>query len=183
MKSAFVPLTLTALLFQPTFAAEADSTKGRTLAAPVEFLTREAYDSEAEARIANFKLPEGVRASLFADSSQTQNPSAICFDHHGRLYIAEIHRWRAGVQDIRTEQRLLLDDINNRSTEDRFRMYQQDQLTRPLSFYTEFTDRIVRVEDTDGDGRADKTGVWADGFNEVLDGPGIGIIAGEQNDI
>lgn len=183
MKSAFVPLTLSALLFQPSFAAEADSTKGRTLAAPVEFLTREAYDSEAEARIANFKLPEGVKASLFADSSQTQNPSAICFDGQGRLYIAEIHRWRAGVQDIRTEQRLLLDDINNRTTEDRFRMYEQDQLTRPLSFYTDFTDRIVRVEDTDGDGRADKTGVWADGFNEVLDGPGIGLIAGDDNDV
>ena len=28
-------------------------------------------------------------------------------------------------------------------------------------------------EDADGDGRADKHGVWADGFNDALDGPGI----------
>jgi putative membrane-bound dehydrogenase-like protein len=183
MKSALAPLTLTALLFHPCLAQDAEKEKGKTLAAPVEFLTKEAYDSEAQVRISNFKLPEGVSASLFADSSQTQNPSAICFDNKGRLYIAEIHRWRAGVQDIRNEQRLLLDDINNRTSEDRFKMYEQDQLTRPLSFYTEFTDRIVRVEDTDGDGRADTSSVWADGFNEVLDGPGIGLIAGEKHDI
>lgn len=160
-----------------------DSTKAKTLSAPVEFLTKEAYDSEAKVRISNFKLPEGVTASLFADSSQTQNPSAICFDSQGRLYIAEIHRWRAGVQDIRHEQRLLLDDINNLTNEDRLRMYEQDQLHRPLSFYTEFTDRIVRVEDSDGDGRADRSSVWADSFNDVLDGPGIGLIAGEEGDI
>jgi quinoprotein glucose dehydrogenase len=183
MKSALAPLTLTALLFHPCFAQDAEKEKGKTLAAPVEFLTKEAYDSEAQARISNFKLPGGVSASLFADSSQTQNPSAICFDNKGRLYIAEIHRWRAGVQDIRNEQRLLLDDINNRTSADRIRMYEQDQLTRPLSFYTEFTDRIVRVEDTDGDGRADSSNVWADDFNEVLDGPGIGLIAGESDDI
>mgnify|MGYP000910466618 CR=1 FL=1 len=156
---------------------------GKTLAKPVEFLTKEAYDSEAKVRISNFKLPSGVSASLFADSSQTQNPSAICFDNQGRLYIAEIHRWRAGVQDIRNEQRLLLDDINNATIADRYTMYEQDQLTRPLSFYTEFTDRIVRIEDTDADGRADNSSVWADGFNAVLDGPGIGLIAGEKHDI
>ncbi|NLT72014.1 MAG: c-type cytochrome [Verrucomicrobiaceae bacterium] len=183
MKSALAPLAITALLFPPCLAQEADPEKGKALVAPVEFLTREAYDEEAAVRIANFTLPEGVRASLFADSSQTQNPSAICFDRQGRLYIAEIHRWRAGVQDIRNEQHLLLDDIDNRTNRDRLKMYEEDQARRPLSFYTEFTDRIVRVEDSDGDGRADTSEVWADGFNEILDGPGIGLIAGENDDI
>lgn len=173
------------VLFADAFviAQESIPGTGKTLSEPVEFLNRETYDNEAKLRISNFKLPEGVTASLFADSSQTQNPSAICFDLSGRLYIAEIHRWRAGVQDIRHEQRILLDDIDNTTTADRYRMYEQDQLNRPLSFYTEFTDRIVRVEDTDKDGRADTSRVWADGFNDVLDGPGIGLIAGDQDDI
>ncbi|MCB1202678.1 MAG: HEAT repeat domain-containing protein [Verrucomicrobiae bacterium] len=160
-----------------------DGGSGRTLVSPVEFQTREAYDAEAEVRIANFKLPDGVVARLFADSSQVQNPSAICFDSSGRLHVAEIHRWRAGVQDIRNEQQILLDDIDNQSIADRLAMYERDQTTRPLSFYTEFTDQIVRLEDADGDGRADRRSVFASGFNDVLDGPGIGIIAGNDNSI
>ncbi len=156
---------------------------GKALSGPVEFLTREAYDEEAKLRIANFKLPEGVTASLFADSSQTQNPSAICFDPQGRLHVAEIHRWRAGVQDIRNEPQLLLDDLAVQSNADRLAMYERDEATRPLSFYTEFADRIVRIEDADGDGRADRASVFADGFNDALDGPGIGLISGDDGAI
>jgi len=164
-------------------AQESSAPAGKTLTSPASFLTREAYDAEAKVRIQNFKLPEGITASLFADSSQIQNPSAICFDQAGRLYVAEIHRWRAGVQDIRNEQQILLDDIDNESSADRLTMYERDVVTRPLSFYTEFTDRIVRIEDADGDGRADRSGVFATGFNEALEGPGIGLIAGDDGSI
>jgi quinoprotein glucose dehydrogenase len=163
--------------------AIAQDASGKTLAGTPEFLSREAYDAEAKVRIQNFKLPEGVSAALFADSSQTQNPCAICFDGSGKLYVAEIHRWRAGVQDIRNEQQILLDDIDNESSADRLAMYERDIVTRPLSFYTEFTDRIVRIEDVDKDGRADKSAVFATGFNDVLDGPGIGLISGEDGSI
>lgn len=164
-------------------AQDSSARAGKTLASPADFLTRDAYDAEAKVRIQNFKLPEGVSATLFADSSQIQNPSAICFDQAGRLYVAEIHRWRAGVQDIRNEQQILLDDIDNDSSADRLAMYERDVVTHPLSFYTEFTDRIVRVEDADGDGRADQSAVFATGFNEALDGPGIGLIAGDDGSI
>ncbi|MDA7920122.1 HEAT repeat domain-containing protein [Verrucomicrobiales bacterium] len=164
------------------YAQEKENT-GKTLEKPTEFLSAAEYDKEAAIRISSFTLPDDVEASLFADSSQIQNPSAICFDHNGDLFVAEIHRWRAGVQDIRNEQQILLDDINNGSSQDRYEMYERDQLTRPLSFYTEYTDQIVLIKDSDGNGRADTSSVWATGFNEVLDGPGIGLIAGFENDI
>jgi quinoprotein glucose dehydrogenase len=167
----------------PGWSQDAAPAAGKTLANPVEFLTKAQYDEEAKLRIANFKLPEGVSASLFADSGQIQNPSAICFDPQGRLYVAEIHRWRAGVQDIRNEQQILLDDIDNESSADRLSMYERDVATRPLSFYTEYTDRIVRLEDADGDGRADQSAVFADGFHDALDGPGIGLISGDDGSI
>ena len=138
---------------------------------------REKHDAEAAVRIANFTMPEDIKADLFADSSQTQNPGAICFDHNGRLYIAEVHRWRAGVEDIRYLQRLLFDDIACVTVEDRLAMHQRDQLARPISHYTEFDDRIVVVDDTDKDGRADQSEVWAKGFNQVVEGPGIGLLA------
>lgn len=164
-------------------AVSADRPEGKTLSGPVDFLTREEYDKEAAVRISGFTLPDDVSASLFADPGQIQNPSAICFDQHGNLFVAEIHRWRAGVQDIRNEQQMLLDDINNETSQDRYEMVERDQLTRPLSFYTEFEDRIVRLRDSNGDGRADEATVWADGFNDVLDGPGIGLVSGWDNDI
>ncbi|MEM1442826.1 MAG: PVC-type heme-binding CxxCH protein, partial [Verrucomicrobiota bacterium] len=167
----------------PTLPTAADLEGGKTVAEPVEFLTSEEYDKEAEIRISSFTLPEDVKASLYADPGQIQNPSAICFDQHGNMFVAEIHRWRAGVQDIRNEQRMLLDDINNVTNQDRYEMYERDQLTRPLSFYTDFEDRIVKVRDSDGDGRADDASVWADGFNDVLDGPGIGLVSGYNDDI
>lgn len=181
------PLVVLAALFTgiPIQATEVDTNKenGKTVATPVEFKSTAEYDKEAEVRISGFTLPDGVKASLFADSSQTQNPSAICFDRNGKLYVAEIHRWRAGVQDIRNEQQILLDDINNRTSADRLEMYQRDQVTRPLAFYSEFEDRIVALEDTDEDGRADSYAVFADGFNDPLDGPGIGLVAGPENEI
>ena len=37
-------------------------------------------------------------------------------------------------------------------------------------------DKLLIFEDTDGDGRADKSYVYADGFTDPLDGPGIGVI-------
>lgn len=145
-------------------------------AKPVARKTTAEYDAEAKLRIANFEKPQDIVGTLVVDSSQTQNPSAICFDRHGRLYIAELHRWRAGVQDIRNEQRLLKEDIAVQTNAERLAMYEKDAINRPLSFFTEYEDRIVRTEDTDGDGRADKSSVFADGFRDALDGPGIGLM-------
>ena len=136
------------------------SSGGKTVPESVKFKTSEEYDSEAAARIAGFTLPDDVKASLFADPGQTQNPSAICFDSKGNLYVAEIHRWRAGVQDIRNEQQILLDDINNETNEDRLEMYQRDT-KRPVTFYTDYEDRIVLLRDSDSDGRADDSPIFS----------------------
>lgn len=147
--------------------------------APKPTRTVEECDKEAALRIANFTKPDDIAVSLFVDESQTQNPSAICFDREGRLYIAEIHRWRDGVEDIRNQQAMLADDIAIQTNADRLAMYQKHATHLPLAHYTAYEDRIVRVEDADGNGRADKVSVFADGFNDALDGPGIGVIADE----
>ncbi|MDF1656916.1 MAG: HEAT repeat domain-containing protein [Verrucomicrobiales bacterium] len=181
MKTPILMLTLTGLL--STFGLSADLSGGGKDDEAANILTSEEYDKEAAVRISSFTLPDDVTASLYADPGQIKNPSAICFDQNGDLFVAEINRWRAGVQDIRNEQQILLDDINNETSQDRYEMYERDQLTRPLSFYTDYEDRIVKVRDSDKDGRADDSSVWADGFNDVLDGPGIGLVSGYDNDI
>ena len=183
MKYLFVVCTLLFLSASCLLAADVEKPASKKPGEAPKKLTTEEYDREAELRISNFKLPEDIKATLFADPAQTQNPSAICFDEKGRMYIAEIHRWRAGVQDIRNEQRLLAQDIAIQSSADRLAMYQRDIMSRPLAFYSEFSDRIVVVEDSDKDGRADTSSVWADGFNDPLDGPGIGVLSGGNGTI
>ncbi|MCG8648318.1 MAG: HEAT repeat domain-containing protein, partial [Pirellulales bacterium] len=43
--------------------------------------------------------------------------------------------------------------------------------------YAQHDDRIRRVEDTDGDGKADQSYVLANGFNRLEDGTGAGVLA------
>jgi len=43
--------------------------------------------------------------------------------------------------------------------------------------YSQETDQIRLIEDTDGDGKADKDTVFADGFNGIAEGIGAGLLA------
>ena len=134
------------------------------------------HEKEAAQKIKNFKMPSGFKAALWADKSQISNPMAITFDSKGRLLVTEIHRWRFGVDDIRHRPYMLLDDILIKSSADRLAMYKKHYDKHPESHYTDKADRIKILEDTNGDGRADSAKVYADGFNDILDGPGLGII-------
>ena len=173
MKKFASSLFIAALMASGPLLSQDAETKGPKAATPPTQSTKE-LEKEAQLRIAGFKLPGDVIASLFVDSKQTQNPCALTFDNKGRMYIAEIHRWRAGVQDIRNEQQILFQDFSIETNEERLAMYQNDA-KRPIDFYTEYEDRIIVVDDTNNDGRADTTSIFADGFNDVLDGPGIGL--------
>jgi len=138
--------------------------------------TRTFYDEKAEIRMRNFEKPDEVKISLWADESQTQNPSAITFDSQGRLYVAEIHRWREGVDDIRERRMMLVEDLEIETNADRLRMFQNHADQFPMEYYTSKADQIALLEDTDGDGRADSSKIFAGGFDDPLDGPGIGLI-------
>ncbi|MDE0839376.1 MAG: HEAT repeat domain-containing protein, partial [Kiritimatiellae bacterium] len=88
----------------------------------------------------------------------------------------EIHRWRHGVDDIRHRGHMLLEDLSSQSSADRLSMFENHYDKHPAAWYTNYSDVIKLIEDTDGDGMADKSTVFADDFNDPLDGPGIGVI-------
>ncbi len=162
-------LLLTLSLIPALFGAESDPA------------IREFYDEKAEIRMRNFEKPDDVVIKLWADESQTQNPSAITFDSKGRLYVAEINRWRTGVDDIRERRMMLVEDIQIESNADRLKMFQNHADQFPMEYYSRNADQISLLEDTDGDGRADSSKIFAGGFNDPLDGPGIGLIERRQN--
>ncbi len=75
-------------------------------------------------------VPEGLKAGLWAESPMFYNPTSIDVDHRGRIWVAEA--------------------VNYRS----FKNNSPGKLSHPGG------DRVVILEDTDGDGKADKSTVF-----------------------
>ncbi len=104
------------------------------------------------------------------------NPVAFSFDGKGRMFIAETHRYRTSVLDIREYMFMLEDDMANRTVENLEKSIKKNFPNDWQELGKE--SEVVRlVEDTDGDGKADKTSVYADGFNSILDGIASGVLA------
>ncbi len=126
-----------------------------------------------------FKFDPGLRLELFAAEPMLANGVAFSPDEKGRWYVAETYRQERGVEDNRGHGNWLDDDIAARTVEDRLAMIHKFY-PDPKKFaekFTKYADRVVRLEDSDGDGKADKSTVFADGFNDPLDGTGAGILA------
>lgn len=135
-----------------------------------------AKSDEGDRAIQRFRIPAGLKGELFAAEPMLANPVAFCFDEQGRIYVAETFRQQKGVEDNRGHGHWLLDDLAANTVEDRI-AYFKKHLKEGVSKYTLEHDRISLLEDTDGDGKADKSTVFADGFNAIEDGTGAGVLA------
>ena len=133
-------------------------------------------DSAVDQRsVDSISHPEHLEVKLWADSTQIANPVAFCFDQQGRMYVCETFRQQKGVEDNRGHMDWLDDDLAAQSVEDRL-AYFKKFLQEDIDKYTENEERISIVADEDGDGRADRSWVFADGFNDILDGTGAGVL-------
>ncbi|MDO8541129.1 MAG: HEAT repeat domain-containing protein [Opitutaceae bacterium] len=123
------------------------------------------------------KLPPGLEVKLWAAEPMLANPVAFNFDERGRIFVAETYRYRSSVLDIRDYMWMLEDELACRTVADRAALIKKafgSAGEKELSIEGE----ILRlVEDTDGDGVADKSHVYADGFNTALDGIASGVLA------
>ncbi|NBV25563.1 MAG: hypothetical protein EBS05_27100, partial [Proteobacteria bacterium] len=90
---------------------------------------------------------------------------------------AETHRWKGAVFDITKQVTWLLDDLSCRTVADREAHLHRLFPGTNYSVLTNASEVIRLVEDTHGDGRADKSTVIADGFNLATAGPAAGILA------
>ena len=132
---------------------------------------------EGEARIKQFRHVPGLKIELWAAEPMLANPVAFSVDELGRVFTSETYRYRSSVLDIRHYMFMLEDDLASRRLEDRLaniRKWFGPDGENELSQETE----VVRMlEDTDQDGHADKSTVFADGLNGSLDGIASGILA------
>jgi quinoprotein glucose dehydrogenase len=132
--------------------------------------------SDAQLAIKQFKVPQGFKVDLFAAEPQVKNPVAFCFDEAGRIYMAETFRLTHLVYDIREHLNMYDDDLACRTVEDRAAMVKKFLGNREKDLTAE-TDDIRLLEDSQGTGRADRSTIFADGFNGELEGLGAGVLA------
>ncbi|SVB63204.1 uncharacterized protein METZ01_LOCUS216058, partial [marine metagenome] len=123
-------------------------------------------------------LPKGFELELLAAEPLVRQPSGVCRDARGRLFVCELHGYNMeGQYDIEALNKTgKLDKVVRRipAPPEAFRKAEEDQIG------------VVKLlRDTDGDGRMDKAEVWADDLPACL---GIvpardGVIVAAEPDI
>ncbi len=131
---------------------------------------------EAETAMRRFRVPKGLKVELAAAEPLLANPVAFSIDEQGRFYVAETFRLHAGVTDIRGHMDWLDEELAVKTVEERV-AYMTRHEGKRIADHTKYSDRLRLVWDSDGDGRADKSTVFADGFNGIADGIGAGVLA------
>ncbi|MCB9950791.1 MAG: HEAT repeat domain-containing protein [Planctomycetaceae bacterium] len=131
---------------------------------------------EGQRAIQGFKVPDGMKVELFAAEPLLANPVAFCIDEQGRIYVCETFRQQKGVEDNRGHMNWLEDDLSLQTVEERVEMFRKF-LGDNVVDYAKEDDRIRLLTDTDGDGKADEATIFAEGFNNIEDGTGAGVLA------
>ena len=163
-----------------SFAVELSATSpGKTVLKPPERIAEPQVapaSNEWAKQVKKMRVPDGFKIDLFAAEPLLANPVAFTFDEHGVAYVAETYRYRTSALDIRHYMFMLEDDLAVRTTEDRIAMIKKNfpNEWQKLGIETEVVRRVV---DTDGDGKADRSSVYADEMNSVLDGINSGVLA------
>ncbi len=139
--------------------------------------------ANAERQMAAFRLPAGMKASVFATDPQLGSPVAIGLDEQNRVYVAEEYRFNRGTEENRTRPFLLEDDLQIKTLDDRLKMFEKfaSKFEGGMEWFTKHADQVRQLTDTDGDGRADRSTIFAGGFNGVLDGLAAGVMAKDGN--
>ncbi|MFN9662744.1 MAG: HEAT repeat domain-containing protein [Akkermansiaceae bacterium] len=104
-----------------------------------------------------------------------KSPTALTFDEKGNVYVAETHRFRHGIEDDRNHLYWYLDDLQAMKVEDRRALHKKWEKKLSNKYMTEVTEVIRKLSDTNGDGKIDQSNVFADNFNDVVDGTAAGI--------
>ncbi|MFO0825661.1 MAG: PVC-type heme-binding CxxCH protein [Gemmataceae bacterium] len=129
-------------------------------------------------QIPTFRVPAGLKVELFAAEPMLASPVAIALDEKGRVFVAEEYRFNQGTEENRTRGFLLEDDLQIKTLDDRLAMYKKwaKNFDGGMDWFTKHSDQVRLLEDTKGSGRADKSTVFASGFNGPLDGLAAGVL-------
>ena len=118
-----------------------------------------------------------LKVELWAAEPMLENPVAISFDTQGRLYVAETNRFNHGVPDTRGHMYWMEDDIACKTVADRLAIYKKKYpKQQPYVGFEKFDERVRLLWDSTGSGIADKSTLFAKGFNDPADGIAAGVL-------
>lgn len=105
-----------------------------------------------EAAVQRMQVAEGLRVELVASEPLVRQPVAIDFDDRGRLWVIQYLQYPnpEGLKRVKV---------------DRYSRTVYDQVPKPPPHGPRGADRITILEDTDGDGRADRSKDFVTGLN------------------
>jgi putative membrane-bound dehydrogenase-like protein len=97
-------------------------------------------------------VPPGFHVEMFASEPMVRQPLTVDFDERGRAWVIEYLQYPnpAGLKPV---------------TVDQFLRTEYDRVPEPPPRGPRGADRVKILEDTDGDGKADKTTVFVEGLN------------------
>ena len=166
--------------------------KGQTPANSI--VTIDGPSAEAIAAAATLSVHPGLDLDIYASEPLIANPVSITFDEKGRCYVVESHRRRTSVYDIRSFPDWLDSDFSFTKVEDRANFLKENLSAGNPSIPKKFivdrnkdgvfdwrdleveSERIVLLEDTNQDGKAETSKVFADGFNSIVSGVAAGVL-------
>lgn len=146
----------------------------------VPAVSRAQHGAEAaKASLAALEIPDGLKVELFASDPLLFNPVAFAIDERGRFFIAESHRWKDSIFDLWTkDERWKLADFSFTNVAQR-EAFLREEFATNLTLLTKDSEILRLVEDKDGDGVAETSSVFADGFNKITSGPAAGVFASD----
>ena len=171
-KSKFVLAGACTVMLCGWLAAQAEESRQLE---PLEPDVAEA-SSEGVESMAGIRIPTGWEIQLYAAEPDLANVVAFDIDNRGRVYVCETFRQNRGVTDNRAhDDEWVKADLAAQTVQDRID-YHKRLLGDAAVTYAQHDDRVRRLEDSDGDGKADSSYVLANGFNRLEEGTGAGIL-------
>ena len=109
------------------------------------------------------RLPDGFRLELVAAEPLIRQPSGICWDAEGNLFVAELHGYnREGQFDIEELNKTgKLDRVVRRIAANEDAMHRAE---------AEQVGTVKKMIDDNGDGLMDRVEIWANGIPACLGG-------------
>jgi putative membrane-bound dehydrogenase-like protein len=150
-------------------------------------------DAFKEKEDVNFTLDDDFEMDLWAPGPLLTNAVAISIDNQGNAYVTETSRRKSSDLDIRQHRDWNIEDLALQSIEDTERFH-KTKLASDLSeqnlWMEDFNEDgihdykdlevqseiVKKIYDSDGDGRADASHLFADGINSMVTGVAAGVL-------